>query len=166
MSEWIVTGLRVVLAAALAGSMVVEAVMLPLLANDLANDFGADVADVRWPVLVIIVLGVLALQVCAVCVWRLLTLVRRGTVFSPAAFRWVDIIAGTIALAALLPLALGVVLAPGDAVAPGVVLLLGGLGVLVAGVALVVLVQRLLLAQAVARDVEARGLRHELDGVI
>jgi hypothetical protein len=44
--------------------------------------------------------------------------------------------------------------------------LIGGLGALVAGVALVVLVLRMLLAQAVARDVEAQHLRSELDEVI
>jgi hypothetical protein len=51
-------------------------------------------------------------------------------------------------------------------VAPGVVLLIGGLGVLIAGVALIVRVLRLLLAQAVARDAEAQQLRSELDEVI
>jgi Na+-transporting methylmalonyl-CoA/oxaloacetate decarboxylase gamma subunit len=51
-------------------------------------------------------------------------------------------------------------------VAPGVVLLIGGLAVLVAGVGLVVVVLRMLLAQAVARDTEAHHLRAELDEVI
>ena len=58
------------------------------------------------------------------------------------------------------------VLAPGEAVAPGVVLLLGGAGVLVAGIALIVLVQRTLLVQAVARDREAATLQAELDAVV
>ena len=57
-------------------------------------------------------------------------------------------------------------LAPGEAVAPGVVLLIGGLAVMVAGVALIVLVMRMLLAQAVARDAEAHHLQAELDEVI
>ncbi len=57
---------------------------------------------------------------------------------------------------------LGFVLAPGEAVAPGVVLLVGGAGGLVAGVALIVLVLRMLLAQAVARDAEATQLQAEL----
>ena len=78
-------------------------------------------------------------------------MVRRGTVFSHAAFRYVDVVFGAAAAASLLTFALGVTLAPGEAVAPGVVLLIGGAGVLVAGVALVVLVLRMLLAQAVAR---------------
>jgi len=41
-----------------------------------------------------------------------------------------------------------------------------GASLIVAGVALVVLVLRMLLAQAVARDVEAHHLRAELDEVI
>ena len=45
-------------------------------------------------------------------------------------------------------------------------LLVGGAGGLVAGVALIVLVLRMLLAQAVARDAEAMQLQAELDEVI
>ncbi len=101
-----------------------------------------------------------------VCVWRLLTMVRRGTVFSHGAFRYVDIVIGAIAAASLMTFAFGVVLAPGDAVAPGVVLLVGGLGVLVAGIALIVLVLRMLLTQAVALDVRTHHLQAELDEVI
>ena len=107
--------------------------------------------------MVIVVLGIVTMQVTAVCVWRLLTMVRRGTVFSHAAFRYVDVIFGAVAAASVLAFALGVVLAPGRAVAPGVVLLICGARVLVAGVALVVLVLRMLLAQAVARDAEAQA---------
>lgn len=67
---------------------------------------------------------------------------------------------------ALAPIALGFILAPGESVAPGVVLLIGGAGVLIAGVAVVVVVLRMLLAQAVARDAEAQHLQDELDEVI
>jgi hypothetical protein len=93
-------------------------------------------------------------------------MVRRGTVFSSDAFRLVDIVIGAFTAASLLTFGLGVVLAPGEAVAPGVVLLIGGVAVMIAAVALIVLVLRALLAQAVARDVEARNLRTELDEVI
>ena len=158
--------LRIVLAVALAGSVFVQAVMVPLLAIDLSEDFSSDVADVRIPIIVIVLLGIVTIQVTMVCVWRLLTMVRRGTVFSHAAFRYVDVVIGAIAVASLLMFGLGVVLAPGEAVAPGVVLLIGGAAVLIAGVALVVVVLRMLLAQAVARDTEAHHLQAELDEVI
>jgi Protein of unknown function (DUF2975) len=42
--------------------------------------------------------------VVAVCVWRLLTRVRRGTVFSDAAFRYVDVIFVAVGTASLLTL--------------------------------------------------------------
>jgi hypothetical protein len=158
--------LRIVLVLGLSGSVFVEAVMVPLLAVDLRDDFGRDVAQVRVPVILIVLLGIVTIQVTMICVWRLLTMARRGTVFSDGAFRFVDIVIGAIAAASALTFALGVVLAPGESAAPGVVLLIGGAGVLIAGVALVVVVLRALLAQAVARDVEAHHLRAELDEVI
>ena len=68
--------------------------------------------------------------------------------------------------AAVLTVALGVVLAPGDAVPPGLVLLVGGAAMVAAGIGLIVLLLRSLLAQAILRDVEATELRAELDEVI
>lgn len=160
-----IRALRVVLALGLVGSVFVQAVMVPLLARDFQGaDAGVEGRVV--PLLLIIVLGIVTVQVTMLCVWRLLTMVRRGTVFSPAAFRYVDVMVGAIATASLLFFVLGFLLAPGEAVAPGIVLLVGGAGGLVAGVALVVLVLRMLLAQAVARDAEATQLQAELDEVI
>lgn len=144
------------LALALAGSLFVQVWMVPLLSIDL-EESGTD-AGVRIPALVIVVLGIAAVQVTLVCVWRLLTMVRRGTVFSHAAFRYVDVIFWAVAAASVLVFALAVILAPGDA-APGVVLL-------IVGVALIVLVLGVPLAQAVARDAEANTLRAELGEVI
>ncbi len=165
MGHLTVLALRIVLVMALAGSLFVQAVMVPLLAIDL-DGLDTDHAHLRTPLILIAVLGIMTIQVTLVCVWRLLTMVRRGTVFSDAAFRYVDIVFGAVASASLLTFGLGVILAPGEAVAPGIVLLIGGLGVLVAGVALIVLVLRMLLAQAVARDAEAHDLQAALDEVI
>jgi Protein of unknown function (DUF2975) len=156
---------RIVLAMVLAGSLFVQLVMVPLLAADL-NDLRPSYAYLRTPLLIIVVLGIVTIQVVLVCVWRLVTMVRRGTVFSDAAFRYVNVVIGAIAAASVLTFALGVLLAPGEAVAPGIVLLIGGAAVLVAGIALIVLVMRMLLAQAVARDAEAHHLQAELDEVI
>jgi hypothetical protein len=157
--------LRIVLAMVLAGSVFVQLVMVPLLAIDL-NDLRPEFAYLRTPLLIIVVLGIVTIQVVLVCVWRLVTMVRRGTVFSDASFRYVNVVIGAIAAASLLTFALGVLLAPGEAVAPGIVLLIGGAAVLVACIALIVLVMRELLAQAVARDAEAHHLQAELDEVI
>ncbi|MFE9644736.1 DUF2975 domain-containing protein [Streptomyces sp. NPDC006365] len=165
MGKLTVLALRAVLVALLAGSVFVQAVMVPLLGRDLE---GVD-PDLAYPpaaYLVIIVLGIVTVQVVLVCVWRLVTMVQRGTVFSHAAFRYVDVVTGAIVAAALLVFALGVLLAPGEAVAPGIVLLIGGVVVAILGVAFIVLVLRMLLAQAVARDVEATRMQAELAEVI
>ncbi|MFF4249028.1 DUF2975 domain-containing protein [Streptomyces sp. NPDC001822] len=163
MGKLTVLALRAVIVVLLTGSVFVQAVLVPLLAHDLDKD----VADLpRIPILLIVVLGILCAEVVLACVWQLVTKVRRGTVFSTSAFRQVDIVTGAFAAAALLLWALGVVLAPGEAVAPGVVLLIGGAGLAVLGVALVVLVLRTLLAQAVARDAEAAQMQAELNEVI
>ncbi|GAA3191337.1 MULTISPECIES: DUF2975 domain-containing protein [Streptomyces] len=165
MGQLTVLALRAVIVALLAGSLAVQGVMVPLLARDLE---GLDAAhsSLRVPILLVVVLVVLAAQTVLVCVWRLVTMVRRGTVFSHAAFRYVHIVIGAFVAAALLVFALGTLLAPGEAVAPGVVLLLGGAGLAALGIALVVLVLRMLLAQAVARDAEASRMQDELAGVV
>ncbi|MBT2493486.1 DUF2975 domain-containing protein [Streptomyces sp. ISL-96] len=165
MGKLTVLALRAVLVVLLAGSVFVQTVMVTLLATDLAES-GGGLADRRIPIIVVTVLGIVAVQVVLICVWRLVTMVRLGTVFSPAAFRYVHVVIGAIVAAALLLFALAVILAPGEAVAPGIVLLMCGAVVAVLGVALIVLVLRMLLAQAVARDVEAAQMQAELDEVI
>jgi hypothetical protein len=163
MGKLTVLALRGVIVALFCGAVFVQTVMVALLAADLD---GEGLADRRVPIVVIVVLGVVTVQTVLVCVWRLVTMVRRGTVFSLAAFRYVHVVIGAFTAAALLVFTLGAVLAPGEEVAPGIVLLLGGVGLAVFGVALVVLVLRMLLAQAVAREVEASRMRAELDEVI
>jgi hypothetical protein len=163
MGKLTILALRIVIAMVLAGSLFVQVRIVPLLSVDLVEAGAPD--GPRVALLAIVVLGILCVQVVAVCVWRLLTMVRRGTVFSYRAFRFVDIIFGAIAFAAVLMFGIAVILAPGE-IAPGVVLLICGAALMIGGVALVVLVMRTLLAQAVARDVEAADLRAELDEVI
>ena len=163
MGKLAVLALRLVIGVVLAGLLFVQVWMVPLLSADLEQAGAPEAARIAF--LVIVVLGILCVQVVAVCVWRLLTMVRRGTVFSNGAFKFVDIIFWAVSAAAGLVFSIAVLLAPGD-VAPGVVLLICGAALMVGGVALVILVLRTLLAQAVARDVEAAGLRAELDEVI
>ncbi|WP_105032490.1 DUF2975 domain-containing protein [Arthrobacter ruber] len=165
MGKSTVLALRIVLCMMFAGSVFIQVVMVPLLGVDL-EQADPDVALIRTPLVVLTVLTILALQVAMVCVWGLLAMVRQGTVFSGAAFRLVNIVIGAFTAASLLTFGLGVALAPGEAVAPGVVLLIGGMAVCIAAVALIVLVLRALLVQAVDRDAEARQLRTELDEVI
>jgi hypothetical protein len=162
MGKLAVGALRVVLAGVLAGTVLIQAGMVWALADHLEAGSSLPLTAFR----VITILGMVTVQASAVCVWRLVTMVRRGTVFSPAAFRYVDVVIGAIVAAALLWFAVTIVNAPGQAADPGVSVIMAGIGVAILGVALVVLLLRMLLAQAVARDVEATQLQAELDEVI
>ncbi|WP_313816999.1 DUF2975 domain-containing protein [Citricoccus sp.] len=153
--------LRTMLILAATGSLVVLAVILPLLWIDLG---GVSVAYAA-PLIAALALGVACLQVVGVCIWRLLTLVLRGRIFSRSAFRYVDVITGAVAAGGVLLVILGVVLSEGTA-APGLVLLIGGAALLAFAAALTVNVARRLLAQAVERDTQARRLEDELSDVI
>lgn len=158
MARGTIVALKVVIAMALLGSLVVQTVIAPLVYADLAG-------EVQWgrvALVSILVLGVATMQVFGVCVWILLTKVRRGSIFAESSFRAVDVIIGAILAAAVLAWVLAALLAPGS-VAPGMVALIGGAGVVLAGMALLVVVMKALLRQAIDRDAEARALRSELD---
>jgi len=165
MGRWTVLALRAVLVLMFVGLLFVQVLVLPLLGIDI-EESGPDHAYLRWPVVLIGMAGVLTAQVALVCVWRLVTMVRRDTVFSRAAFRYVDVVIGSAVAATLLLMALSFVLAPGEAVPPGFVGLVVVAGFGTAGIALLVLVLRALLAKAVALDTTASTLRAELDEVI
>lgn len=107
-----------------------------------------------------------SIQVVLVCVAQLVTMARRGTVFTYAAFRYVDVVIGAIVAAALVWFTVTAINAPGQRDDPGVTVIMGGVGVAILGVALIVLVLRMLLAQAIACDVEAAHMQAELDAVI
>jgi Protein of unknown function (DUF2975) len=153
--------LRVIIALSLLGSVVVQVVIVPLLWMDLAEV----PAVVRVTAVSIVVIGVLAMQVFAVCVWRLLTLVRRGSVFSTAAFRFVDVIIGSIVTASAAVVGLSVLLREGHA-APGIVAIVFGFSIVLAGMALLVVIMKNLLRQAIDREDEAARLRSEMNEVI
>ncbi|MFD7877909.1 DUF2975 domain-containing protein [Streptomyces sp. NPDC059766] len=163
MGKLTVQALRAVLAVVLAGTVLVQAGMVWVLVS------GNDPEDGSIPLTafrVITILGMVSAQVALVSVWRLVAMVRRGTVFSHAAFRYVDAVIGSIVAIALLWFAVTAVNAPGQREDPGVTVIMGGIGLAILGVALIVLVLRMLLTQAVARDVEATRMQAELDEVI
>ncbi|MGC7095006.1 DUF2975 domain-containing protein [Amycolatopsis lurida] len=163
MGKLTVQALRAVLVVVLAGTVFVQALMVWALVS------GSDPEDGSLPLAplrVITILGIGTVQVIGVCVWRLVTMVRRGTVFSHAAFRYVDVIIGAIVAAALVWFAVTAINAPGQRDDPGVTVIMAGVGVAILGGALIVLVLRMLLTQAVARDVEAARMQAELDEMI
>src|SRR5690606_20344115 len=109
MGNTTIFALRIVLATALAGSLLVQVVGAALFGSDFEGD--PNLAYLRVPLPVILVLGIATVQVTMVCVWRLLTMVRRGTVFSEAAFRYVNIVIGAVATASVLTFVLAVLAA-------------------------------------------------------
>ncbi|MFF8507641.1 DUF2975 domain-containing protein [Streptomyces sp. NPDC015492] len=163
MGNLAVRALRAVLAVVLFGTGLVQVLMVWMMIS--GND-PEDGSLPLTPMRIIVLLGMVAAQVALVCVWRLVAMVRRGTVFSHAAFRYVDGVIGAIVAAALLWFAVTAVNAPGQREDPGVTVIMAGIGVAILGVALIVLVLRMLLAQAVERDGEAARMRAELDEVI
>jgi Protein of unknown function (DUF2975) len=163
MGKLTVHALRTVLAVVLTGTVLIQVLMVwTLISGDDPEDGSLPLTSLR----LVTILGIVTVQVVFVCVWRLVTMVRRGTVFSDAAFRYVDIVIGAIVAAALVWFAVTAINAPGQREDPGVTLIMGGVGVAILGVALIVLVLRMLLAQAVTREVEATRLKAELNEVI
>ncbi|MFI1226987.1 MULTISPECIES: DUF2975 domain-containing protein [unclassified Streptomyces] len=163
MGKLTVGALRAVLVVVFAGTVFVQALMVWMLVS--GND-PEDGSLPLTPLRVLTVLGLVAVQVAVFSVGRLVTMVRHGTVFSRSAFRYVDGVIGAIVAVALVWFAVTALNAPGQRDDPGVTVIMGGVGVAVLGVALIVLVLRMLLAQAVARDVEAARMQVELDEVI
>jgi hypothetical protein len=163
MGRLTVHALRAVLAVMLTGTVLIQVLMVwTLISGNDPEDDSLPLTSLR----LITILGMVTVQVALVCVWRLVTMVRRETVFSHAAFRYVDTVIGAIVTAALVWFTVTAINAPGQRDDPGVTLIMGGIGLAILGAALIVLVLRMLLAQAVARDVEATQLKAELNEVI
>lgn len=123
-----------------------------------------DLAHLRWPLTAVAVLVLLGVEVVIVCIWKLLTLITAGRIFSTDAFAWVDTIVWSLAtawvllLAGSLAIVVTIYITP-ELRDPGMPMLLAGV-VLAAGVpALLMIVMRTLLRQAAA-------LRTDLDAVI
>ena len=131
------------------------AVLFPVAANALAQEGDADTVDV--PVAIIMFALALSLEAVLVALWALLSMVRRGGIFSDRAFRWVDVIiaagvAATAMLAVLAGYLIVTVALPADA--PGLILICGGLVVAGAAFVLLMLVMRGLLRSATALQSE------------
>jgi len=163
MGKLTVCALRTVLAVVITGTVLIQMLMVwTLISGNDPEDGSLPLTSLR----LITILGMVTVQVALVCVWRLVSMVRRGTVFSHAAFRYVDIVIGAIVVAAVVWFTVTAINAPGQRDDPGVTLIMGGIGVAILGVALIVVVLRMLLVQAIARDDEAMQLKAELSEVI
>lgn len=155
----LVTPLRVLLVLLFAGILAVQALMVATVIYE-ATEGG----DAALPIPALVLLGGACLQFIIYCVWRLVGLVKAGSIFSATAFRWVAGIlwayGAALALWVLFTGVVGFLARFTDAdIPPGIVLIL--MVIALAGVVLFLLiaVMRALLQQAVE-------LRTEMEGVI
>ncbi|WP_193596822.1 DUF2975 domain-containing protein [Microbacterium sp. YJN-G] len=140
----VLRGLIVVLIALL---LFVQIIMIPGVAAETALR-NPDLAYLRIPGIIGAVLFLALVETVLLCVFALLSLVRADRIFSPRAFRYVDIIIATMLIAALLLIASYIVLSLGRAVNPGI-LILAVFGIVVSlSLALLVGVMRGLLRKA------------------
>lgn len=110
-------------------------------------------APVRIPVQIALSAVILCVLAVIVCIWRLLTLLRRDRIFSGASRRWVDAIVwalgiGWSVLAVLAITATSIIYFTPELRDPGVPMVLFGIVVLAAVPVLLMLVMRGLLRQA------------------
>lgn len=152
------TALRVLLLLAVGVILLVQVVFLPWLSGEFARDLPAE-AHMRWPILVLAVLGLLCVQVAILCTFRLLGFTRDGAVFASAALRWVDGIIAAFLGAGLVCLAT-IVYQSATVAGPPLWMLVLSAGVIAgAGGALLMWVMRTLLVQATV-------LRTEMEMVV
>ena len=162
-SRFLVLVLKALLALLFAGLVVAETLSVPGQFSHFAED-APGLAPLRFPLLAFTIAEIVALQIVLVCVWRLLTLVGHDRIFSAEAFRWVDVVVGTMAVAWVLMAAafatvVGVVFLTPELRDPGTPILLTGIGLVTTVVVLLMVVMRALLHQAAA-------LRTDLEAVI
>lgn len=94
--------LRVLLAILVAGIVSLQFLILPLMASQYAEIY-PEVAHLAGPFTAIFQLALLGAEVIVVCIWMLLSMVAEDRIFSSRAFRFVDVIIGTLfAMAAVL----------------------------------------------------------------
>ncbi len=158
MDRLVIVALRVLLVLVALGSLLMQ--FLAVVQAAVVAQEAPEYAYLEVPYIVVVVLAIIAGQVALVALWRLLTMVARGTVFGQSALRWVDVItwcavAATVLVLGVTSHALFVVGDGGPAVALAwLIALLGG-----PALVLLMLVMRRLL-------VTAAGLRNELEEVI
>lgn len=136
---------------ALAG-LLAQAVFLPLQASLSASLF-PEASFLHAPILTLCILFVLCGHVVLGCVWMLLSLVDRNTIFTSRAFVYVDVMIGALVVAPLLAVAAYVVImVTAHAGPPGLVLLTLGATLGCITLALVLVVMRSLLVKASAQE--------------
>ena len=138
--------LRILLVLLFGALVVAQVLAVPGILAYMAEE-SPDLAQLRWPMVVVSVLALLCVQVVIVCTWKLLTMVEHDRIFSEASLVWVDAIVWAVAAAWVLLLGAFVyfVVAWGLAGLPALLMLM-----LLAGavLGLLIVVMRALLRQA------------------
>ncbi|MFC9241759.1 DUF2975 domain-containing protein [Streptomyces decoyicus] len=160
MHHFFIATLRIGVVAAIAVGLFGQVVVIPTTAADEVDRF-PPYAPFAAPYVTVAIIGIVCVQVALVAVWMLLAMVRRGAIFTPLAFRWVDTIIGSSVVATLLALGVTGHLAVADIPSPHDGMeLLGALGAAVASVgvgaafAMLVVIMRSLLRKATDLETE------------
>ncbi|MEV6231065.1 DUF2975 domain-containing protein [Saccharopolyspora shandongensis] len=101
MNRIVIVLLRVGIVAAVLLGLFGQIVVIPTAAADEVDSF-PPYAPFAAPYVAVTIIGVACVQTVLVAVWMLLSMVRRDAIFTPRAFRWVDIIIGASVVATLL----------------------------------------------------------------
>ena len=124
-----------------------QVIVVPAIATNMADRL-PPLAFLQWPGVIAAAVFVLCLQVALACVWRLLSLVREGIIFSPKAFAYVDVILAAIIVATVIIAGAIILLLAVGASSPSITLL-AVLGIMVGTLlTLLVIVLRGLLRKA------------------
>lgn len=147
MQPRVTLALRALVALILVLLLVAQGLAVPYVAAGFAERY-PEFAPLQVPVAIAAILLILCVQINFVCVWQLLSLVRRDTIFSRAAFRWVDgILVALIAATVIVGITFILLLLAG-ATTPSISLLVVFGIVIGCGLCLLVVVLRGLLEKA------------------
>lgn len=147
MQPRVILALRVLIGLLLLLLLVAQFIAVPYVAADFSVRY-PEFAPLRVPVTAAAILLILCVEANFLCVWQLLSLVRRDAIFSREAFRWVrGILVALVAATAIVAAAFVLLLVAG-AVTPTISLLLVFGTVIGSGLCLLVLVLRGLLEKA------------------
>lgn len=117
MHRFFILALRAGVVAAILIGLYGQIVVIPTTAADEVDRFHP-YGPYAVPYVTVAIVGVACVQVALVAVWRLLAMVRRGAIFTPLAFRWVDTIIGSSVVATLLAFGVAVHLTLADIPSP------------------------------------------------
>lgn len=158
MSRFVYPAARVLIALMLLGTVAVQ-ILIPIIAIYEA-DYAPEFAHLLWPMTVLAILAIVCAQVVLVAMWQLVTLTQRDSVFSPHAFRWVDVVIGASLAAAGIIAIVFVWLALTPGVGPILVfgMVLAAMIFCLAAAVLMVIMRRLL--------AQAAGMREYLAEVV